>query len=55
MILGAIDLLTVLSLVTVGIWLEGIGGKHDLADELLALVPLGLGGVMYVLFERIAA
>jgi hypothetical protein len=55
MILAAVDFLTVVSLMIVGTWLEGIGGKHDLADELLAPVPLGLGGVMFVLFERIAA
>jgi hypothetical protein len=55
MILAAVDFLTVVSLVTIGIWLEGIGGKHDLVDELLTPVPLGLGGIMFVLFERIAA
>ena len=55
MILAAVDFLTVFSLMIVGAWLEGIGGKHDFADELLAPVPLGLGGIMFVLFERVSA
>lgn len=55
MILLVVDSLTVVSLVMIGIWLEGIGGKHDFVDELLAPVPLGLGGVMLVLFERLPA
>lgn len=50
-----VDTLTVLSLMITGIWLEGIGGKHNLADELLAPVPLGLGGIILVLFERLPA
>ncbi|HEY8033034.1 MAG TPA: hypothetical protein VIF02_11825 [Methylocella sp.] len=55
MIQPLVDTLTVLSLMITGIWLEGIGGKHNLADELLAPVPLGLGGIIFVLFERLPA
>jgi hypothetical protein len=55
MILSVVDSLTVATLMIIGIWLEGIGGKHNLVDELLTPVPLGLGGVMFVLFERIPA
>ena len=55
MILPMVDSLTVASLMIVGIWLEGIGAKHNFIDELLAPVPLGLGGVMFVLFQRIPA
>ena len=55
MILHVIDFLTVVSLIIIGIWLEGIGGKHNFADELLAPFPLGVGGVMLVLFERLPA
>ncbi|MFZ0494445.1 MAG: hypothetical protein WBG11_13100 [Methylocella sp.] len=51
--LSVVDCLTVASLMIIGIWLEGIGGKHNFVDELLAPVPLGLGGVMLVLFERL--
>jgi hypothetical protein len=43
----------VASLMIIGIWLEGIGGKHNFIDELLAPIPLGFGGVMLVLFERL--
>ncbi|MGA7384238.1 MAG: hypothetical protein WBW81_05975 [Methylocella sp.] len=52
MILSVIDSVTIACLMIIGFWLEGIGGKHNLADELLAPFPLGLGGVMFVLFER---
>ncbi len=55
MIPAAVDLLTIVSLMIIGTWLEGVGGKHDFVDELLAPIPLGLGGVAFVLFERIAA
>jgi hypothetical protein len=53
MILPVVDSLTVASLMIIGMWLEGIGGKHDFIDELLAPIPLGFGGVMLVLFERL--
>ncbi len=55
MILPAVDSLTVIALAIIGLWLEGVGGKHGLMDELLAPIPLGLGGVMLVLFERLPA
>lgn len=55
MILPLVDSLTIASLMIIGIWLEGIGGKHNFIDELFAPVPLGLGGVMFVLFERLPA
>ena len=55
MIVLIVDALTVVSLMIIGIWLEGIGGKHNLVDELLSPVPLGLGGIMFVLFERLPA
>jgi hypothetical protein len=55
MILPVVDSLTVASLMIIGIWLEGIGGKHNFIDELIAPVPLGVGGVMLVLFERLPA
>jgi hypothetical protein len=53
MIQAIVDPLTVVSLMIIGLWLEGIGGKHNFIDELLTPVPLGLGGVMLVLFERL--
>ncbi|MGQ0446136.1 MAG: hypothetical protein ACT4O2_13680 [Beijerinckiaceae bacterium] len=53
MIQAIVDPLTVASLMIIGIWLEGIGGKHDFIDELLTPVPLGLGGVMLVIFQRL--
>lgn len=55
MIQPLVDTLTILSLMIIGVWLEDIGGKHNLADELLAPVPLGLGGIILVLFERLPA
>ncbi|MGH6834922.1 MAG: hypothetical protein ACREC9_05060 [Methylocella sp.] len=55
MIQPIVDCLTIVSLMIIGLWLEGIGGKHNLADELLAPVPLGLGGIIFVLLERIPA
>jgi hypothetical protein len=36
----------VLGLMVVGAWLERIGGKHCLADELLTPLPMGLFGMM---------
>ncbi|MGH6822266.1 MAG: hypothetical protein ACRECP_04290 [Methylocella sp.] len=50
-----INILTVVSLMILGLWLEGIGGKHDLVDELLAPFPLGFGGILFVLLERFPA
>lgn len=55
MTLDLLDLVKICALGILGFWLEGIGGKHGLLDELLAPLPLGLGGVMLVLCERIAA
>ena len=40
----------------VGLWLEGINGRHGLFDELLTPAPLGLlGCVMAFFMERWAA
>ena len=54
MIFVAIDFLTIVSLMVVGRWLEGIGGKHGLFDEILTPAPLGLGGLLYIVLERTA-
>lgn len=53
MIQAIVDPLTVASLMIIGFWLEGVGGKHSFIDELLTPVPLGLGGVLLVVFERL--
>lgn len=37
-------------LTAVGLWLEGINGKHGLVDELLTPVPLGLLGCVVAWF-----
>jgi hypothetical protein len=47
------DAMTIVSLVMLGAWLQTINGKHGLFDELLTPVPLGLGGAMLALLERV--
>lgn len=39
-------------LAAVGLWLEGINGKHGLFDELLTPIPLGFLGFVIALAER---
>lgn len=39
----------------VGLWLEGINGKHGVFDELLTPIPLAFLGYVIVLAERWAA
>jgi hypothetical protein len=47
------DIGVVLAFMGLGWWLEGINGKHGMADELLTWLPMGIGGSgMMVLFER---
>jgi len=54
MILSAAAFLTVIAFMIVGLWLEGIGGKHDgLIDHFLTPFPLGAAALMLVLFERL--
>jgi hypothetical protein len=49
-----ISLCFVIGLIILGAWLERIGGKHCLLDELLTPLPMGLGGVL-ILIERTLA
>lgn len=44
--------LFVLALMILGIWLEGINGKHGIIDEFLTPLPLGLAGFTAVFLER---
>ncbi len=48
-----VDPLTIAAFAAVGLWLESIGDKHGLIDELLAPLPLGLGGLLLVFIERL--
>jgi hypothetical protein len=44
-------ILTIASLMMLGMWLERIGGKQGFLDELFTPVPLGLTGLVFVLLE----
>ena len=47
------DIAVVVAFLCLGWWLESINGKHGFIDELLAPLPMGLGGSgIMLLFER---
>jgi hypothetical protein len=39
-------------LMALGLWLEGINGKHGFVDEWLAPFPLGVSGGILLCLER---
>lgn len=41
-----------LALMILGLWLEGINGKHGIIDEFLTPLPLGLAGLGAIFLER---
>jgi hypothetical protein len=45
----------VLCLMLVGFWLETINGKHGFWDEVLAPIPMGLGGIAVLIGEALWA
>ena len=47
--------LIVACFMALGLWLEGINGKHGWLDELLTPFPLGIAGCGTIVFERIMA
>jgi len=49
-----IDLLTVVGLATVGLWLEGIGCKHGVLDQLFTPIPLALAGLLCALAKGLS-
>lgn len=51
MIQFAVPLLFVFGLMTVGAWLERIGGMSDAMDKFLTPLPLGIGGLCIVFLE----
>jgi hypothetical protein len=44
----------ILGLMVLGFWLETINGKHGYADQLLAPIPLGVAGVLWLIGEYVA-
>jgi hypothetical protein len=46
------NIVFIVSLMILGMWLETINGKNGLFDELLTPWPLGIGGGVYLVFER---
>jgi hypothetical protein len=48
----ATDAVFLAALMALGLWLEGINGKHGVFDEWLAPVPLGVSGGILLCLER---
>jgi hypothetical protein len=46
------DVLIIGAFVILGAWLESINGTRDFFDKLLTPIPLGFGGMVLALFER---
>ncbi|MGH6836335.1 MAG: hypothetical protein ACREC9_12485 [Methylocella sp.] len=47
------NFLTVVSLMTLGCWLESINGRRGFIDELLTPFPLGLCGAIFALAREL--
>ncbi|HEY8033745.1 MAG TPA: hypothetical protein VIF02_15580 [Methylocella sp.] len=47
------DLMALAGFMAVGLWLETVGGKHGIADEFFAPIPLAATGCVYEAFRSL--
>lgn len=51
----AIDIVSVCVLMGLGAWLETLGGKRDLLDQLFTPLPMGLSGLALAFMQGFPA